>query len=64
MAFLAGAFFAAALVAGAFLAVFAAAEVFLAGAFVALADGLREMTLRAADAADLASDFLVLRAMN
>ena len=31
---------------------------------VAFVDGLRLMTLRAADAAELASDFLVLRAMN
>jgi hypothetical protein len=44
-------------------ALLVAADVFLAAVLVALA-GLRGMTLRAADAADLASDFLVLRAMN
>ena len=48
-------------------AVLVALEDFLAGALVAVvafAEGLRLMTLRAADAAELASDFLVLRAMN
>jgi hypothetical protein len=55
---------AAAFFAGDFLAaLLVAADVFLAAVLVALA-GLRGMTLRAADAADLASDFLVLRAMN
>ena len=55
------------LVADVFLAaVFVALEAFLAGALagMAFAEGLRLMTLRAADAAELASDFLVLRAMN
>ncbi len=53
------AFFAAAFVAGA--AFFAGADFFAVPAFVA---GLREITLRAAEAAEPASDFLVLRAMD
>jgi hypothetical protein len=62
-AFLAGAdFFAVAFFAEAdfLLAVFVADDACLAGADF---DGLRGRTLRAADAAELASDFLVLRAM-
>jgi hypothetical protein len=63
VAFFAGAaFFAVAFFAGAdfLLAVFVADDACLAGADF---DGLRGRTLRAADAAELASDFLVLRAM-
>jgi hypothetical protein len=48
-------------------ALLVAADAFLVAVFVAVvafAEGLRLMTLRAADAAELASDFLVLRAMN
>jgi hypothetical protein len=64
--FFAAVFFAAgALAVGAFLAgAFLAAVFVAADAFLAEVDGLRAMTLRAADAAELASDFLVLRAMN